>query len=122
MTWFARQPRLAYDGGHLLVYLRAGGPIAVPIEYVECFLLGSGLRDLGGGHQLQVAQLGIRLAERASDWQHFEVKHALGKWCGGYITIHGAWCEPLGLDLVHRLNARLAAAHDSAHASSPVAR
>lgn len=111
LAWYARQPRLAYDGRHLLVYIRTGRPISVPIEIVECFLLGSGLRDLGGGRQLQIAQLGIRLSERATDWHQFDVKQALGKWCGGYITMNGAWCEPLTLALVQQLNARLATAH-----------
>src|SRR5688500_18611557 len=43
LAWFIRQPRLACDGRNLLVNLRAGRPVAVPIEYVECFFLGSGL-------------------------------------------------------------------------------
>jgi hypothetical protein len=110
---YARQPRLAFDGRHLLVYLRTR-PIAVPIEFVECFLLASGLRELPGhaGRQVEVAHLAVRLAERATDWANVEVKPALGKWCGGYITIHGAWCEPLSLNLVRQLNSRLAEAQE----------
>ena len=64
------------------------------------------------GREVQVAQLGIRIAERATDWAEVAVKPALGKWCGGYVTIYGTWCEPLSLELVKQLNARLAAAHD----------
>ena len=114
LAWYARQPRLAYDGQHLLVYLRSSEPVAVPVGMVECFLLGSGLRELPGraGREVQVAQLAIRLAERATDWVDVSVKPALGKWCGGYVTIYGTWCEPLSLELVNRLNARLAAAHE----------
>jgi hypothetical protein len=112
---FFRQPRLAYDGRHLLVNLRAAKPIAVPIELVECFFLGAGLRNLPGkaDREVQMSQLRIRLAERASEWAHVDVKPALGAWCGGYITIHGAWCEPLDIELVNRLNARLAVAHET---------
>jgi hypothetical protein len=112
---YAGQPRLAYDGRHLLVYLRPSGPIAVSIEVVECFLLGSGVRELPGrpGREVQISQFIVRLAERATEWaQVDDVKPALGKWCGGYITIYGAWCEPLSIELVNRLNARLAAAHE----------
>ncbi len=113
LGWYAAQPRLAYDGRHLLVYLRPRGPIAVPIELVECFFLGSGLRELPGrpGKEIQISQLAVRLAERATEWAQVDVKPALGKWCGGYITIYGAWCEPLVLEVVQRLNHRLAAAH-----------
>jgi hypothetical protein len=114
LAWYAGQPRLAYDGRRLLVYLRSARPIAVPIEFVECFLLGSGIRELPGrsGREVQISQLAIRLAERATEWAEMDVKPALGKWCGGYITIYGAWCEPLTIELVNLLNARLAAAHE----------
>jgi hypothetical protein len=120
LAGYARQPRLAYDGRHLLVYLRSEGPVRVPIESVECFFLGSGLRQLAGrrGREVQMSQLAVRLAERATDWAQVDVKPALGKWCGGYITIFGAWCEPLDLQLVQRLNARLAAAHASQQTST----
>jgi hypothetical protein len=115
LAWFFRQPRLAYDERNLLVNLRAGRPIAVPIELVECFFLGTGLRQLPGrpGREVQMSQLRIRLAERATEWAQLDVKPALGAWCGGYITIHGAWCEPLDNELVNWLNARLAVAHQA---------
>jgi hypothetical protein len=112
LAWYSCQPRLAYDGRNLLLYLRTGRPVAVPIEHVECFLWGSGLHELPGrpGRDVQMAQLGVRLAERASDWAEFDVKPALGKWCGGYVTIYGAWCEPLSIERVGQLNTRLAEA------------
>jgi hypothetical protein len=115
LAWYAGQPRLAFDGRHLLVYLRSGGPIAVPVEIVECFLLGSGVRGLPGrpGKEMQISQLAVRLAEAASEWTQVDVKPALGKWCGGCITIYGAWCEPLRVELVNRLNARLAMVHEA---------
>jgi hypothetical protein len=119
LAWFFRQPRLACDGRNLLVNLQMASPIAVPIELVECFFLGSGLRPLPGraGREVQMSQLRIRLAERAVEWAQRDVKPALGAWCGGYITIHGSWCEPLDIELVNHLNARLAAAHE-AHQNS----
>lgn len=124
LVWYGRVPRLAYDGRHLLVYLRSRGPVAVPIEVVECFLLGSGLHTLPGGREVQTSHLSVRLAERVTEWAQIEVKPALGKWCGGYITIYGMWCEPLTLELVRRLNTRLAEAQQaqSAHrAYEPIA-
>ena len=52
----------------------------------------------------------IRLAELPQDWADVPgIKPALGKWCGGYITIRGTWPEPLKcFHLVNGLNRRLA--------------
>lgn len=104
-----QRPRLAYRSGELLVYLRSGAPIRVPIEIVEGFLLGQGPSFLPGKRQTETeaSTLVIRLAERAEEWAKVEVKPMLGYWCGHYVTIRGAWCEPLSVDLVNRLNARL---------------
>lgn len=109
LAWQARRPRLAYQAGKMLVYLRAGAPVRVPLEVVEGFLLGQGPSFLPGKRQAEreAATLVIRLAERAEEWAKVEVKPALGYWCGHYITIRGAWCEPLSVALVNRLNARL---------------
>ena len=104
-----RKPRLAYCDAHLLVWLRGGPPIRVPIDAVECFWLGQtpGLLP-GKNRNAEVAALIVRIADRAVEWRHQEVKPQLGVWCEGYITIRGTWCEPLSIDLVNRLNARLA--------------
>ncbi|HTU26520.1 MAG TPA: hypothetical protein VMF30_14030 [Pirellulales bacterium] len=109
-------PRLAYDQGHLLVYLRSGPPDRVPIDVVEGFLLGQGPTMLPGRryHNTEAATVVIRLAEAASDWADRETKPAFGRWCGGYITLRGTWCEPLSVDLVQGLNRRL---HDAQHAA-----
>jgi hypothetical protein len=103
------QPRLAYDQRHLLVFLQAGPPHRVPIEVVEGFLLGQGPTMLPGRRyrQTEAATVVIRLADAATDWADRETKSALGRWCGGYITLRGTWCEPLSVDLVQRLNRRL---------------
>jgi hypothetical protein len=104
------RPRLAYADGEVLVYLRAGGPLRVPVEIVECFFLGAGVGQMPGeaGKEISLRNLVMRLAEKATDYHHRDVKAALGNWDGGYIIIHGAWCEPLRLEVVKRLNARLA--------------
>jgi hypothetical protein len=103
-------PRLAYESGHLVARLLPGRPYRVPIEIVECFLLGQGLSLLPGkrNQDRRTITISIRLAERAADWRQRPTLPALGGWCGGQITIRGTWCEPITLDLVQRLNARLA--------------
>ena len=105
-----RRPRLAYQDGGLLVWLRSGAPIRVPIEVVECFWLGQAPSLLPGKRheRTETASLVVRIAESAAEWRHQDVKPQLGTWCEGYITIRGTWCEPLSIPLVKRLNERLA--------------
>lgn len=123
LAWQMARPRLAYDRGHLLLNLRSGGPIRVPIDVVEGFLLGQGPSYLPGkeAHKLETSTLVIRLAERATEWEYVEVKPALASWCHHYVTIRGTWCEPLNVDLVNRLNARLAVVSRE-HRAAQVAR
>jgi hypothetical protein len=104
------RPRLAYVPGELLVYLRAGSPFRVPVEIVECFFFGAGVGQVPAGQNIPVRNLVLRLSEKAADFHHRDVKPALGRWDDGYIVIHGAWCEPLNLEVVKRLNVRLAEA------------
>lgn len=119
------QPRLAYEPGYMLVYLHLGAPIRVPINAVECFFLGSGplkLSDHVNAPQRTVSLL-VRMAEKATDWAGRPTKLALGRWAEGYIMIHGAWCEPLSLEIVNRLNARMhAVQHSVQHAPEPADR
>lgn len=110
VTWQGRMPRLAYADGDLVVHLTGQRPDRVPIDVVECFFLGTGRAPVAGqeGGDVPIRNLVVRLAERAQEFHERPVKAALGTWHEGYITIHGAWCEPLTLELVNRLNARLA--------------
>lgn len=110
LLWQMRQPRVGYRQGRLLVAVTRGAPAEVPIEFVECFLLGevpAGPRGTRLAHRPATA-LVIRLAERATQWHQRETLPELGTWCGGYITLRGTWCEPLDVSLVQRLNERLA--------------
>jgi len=109
LIWQAGRPRLARDGDYLLVYLRVGAPIRLPLDVAEGFLLGQGPSFLPGqrGAGAVVKTIVIRLAERAAEWAQLEVKPEFGSWCGHYITIRGTWCEPISLELVKRLNERL---------------
>jgi hypothetical protein len=106
------RPRLSYADGHLRVHLGNGPPEKVPIEFVECFFRGQGssmVKD-HSGHEPEVATVIVRIAERAADYKHRDVKAALGHWCEGYITLRGTWCEPIDNDGLLALNRRLVAA------------
>lgn len=109
LAWQIRKPRLAYHDHHVLVWLRPGGPIRVPLEIVECFLLGQTSSFLPGGDErnVETSALIMRLAQKAEAWQHLDVKPQLGAWCQGQVIIRGTWCEPLSVPLVNRLNQRL---------------
>jgi hypothetical protein len=92
----------------VLFYLRASQPIAVPVGIIEAFFLGQGPASLPAGLRRQESvNLVARISQRATDWARQQVKPSLGNWCDGYVTIHGTWCEPLGTELVRRLNRRL---------------
>jgi hypothetical protein len=110
-----RMPRLAYQNGYLLVYLRSMAPVRVPIDLVECFFLGqdAGFVSSPGGKEMETSTIVVRLAESAAEWRHVEVNPSLGRWCDGYITIRGTWCEPISGPLMKELNARLVEAHRS---------
>jgi hypothetical protein len=105
-----RRPRLAYENGDVLAYVRAGSPVRIPVEIVEGFLIGQAPSLLPGRYRerYETTTFILRLSESAAEWSHGEVKPALGRWCDGYITIRGTWCEPLSVDLARRLNQRLA--------------
>ncbi len=107
-----RRPVLERDGQHLLVYLTSGKPQRIPLELVEVFFRGEGpVEPEKEDESPNAANIVVRLAERAHDWQHRDVKKQLGHWCEGYITIRGMWCEPIDQPLMEHLNQRLIAAH-----------
>jgi hypothetical protein len=118
LAWQSRQPRVGFVPGYLLFYLRLGSPIRVPIEVVEGCFLGSGPLKLTDASEssLRTANLVFRIADKATDWVAVPIKPALGCWAEGYITIHGAWCERLTLEVVQRLNVRLHKAQQAAAA------
>lgn len=103
------RPRVAYADGKVLFYLRAGQPIAVPVGIVEAFFLGQGPAYIPGTVEdsQETVNLVARISQKAEDWQRLEVKPALGKWCEGYVSIRGTWCEPLTNEVIRRLNRRL---------------
>lgn len=104
-----RTPRLAYQDGWVLVATSASGHVRLPLEAVECFFLGCGEADLASRPPAS-RNLVIRLAEGASPWHRHPMDHRLGRWCDGYITLYGLWCEPLDVQQVRQLNHLLAAA------------
>ena len=110
-------PRLAHADGCVLFYLTARKPIAVPVNVVEAFFLGQGPAHLPAAipsGDADTVNLVARLSQRAPEWAQRDVKSALGKWCDGYVSIRGTWCEPLTGDVIRRLNRRLKEVQDAA--------
>ena len=107
-----RIPRVAYADGVVFFYLGEAQPVKVPLGAVECFFLGQGPLGMPGtvNEKVQTANVIVRLAERATDWQARDTPGYLATWCDGYITIRGTWCERISPELVKRLNHDLALA------------
>ena len=117
LAFAAGIPRVAYQNGEVLVYMRSLRPYRMPVEAVEVFFLGQGPAlpgdddDETEGESATAAvarNVVIRVAESQTDWHRREVRRELGRWCGGYIVIRGAWCEPVSLERLNGLNSRLA--------------
>ena len=108
LLWQLRRPRVAYDNGSVLFYLRRGSPIAVPVEAVEAFFAGQGPAHLPVvTKQPQTVNLIARLSRRHPEWAEQQVKPALGNWSDGYATVRGSWCQPVDSELIRTLNRRL---------------
>jgi len=109
LVLLSRRPRLAYDGTNVRFYVRAGSRVDVPVELVEAFLLGRGPTYLPGhaNDSTETTTLVIRISERAEEFNHVETTPMLAAWCGHYCTLRGTWTEPLGIEVVNRLNQRL---------------
>jgi hypothetical protein len=113
LALIARQlclPRVAYEHGELRFNMTRGSSLHVPIEFVECFFFSASHGQIPGRAQraATLRNLVIRLSEKAVEYHDRPVMPSLGRWEDGYIVIHGAWCEPLSLDLVQKLNHQLA--------------
>jgi len=111
VLWQWRTPRVAYCHGELLLSLGKSEPVRLPVDAVECFLLGQGPTlfpsDKGPS---RTTNLTVRLCEKYQPTEPPPVHRMVGSWCGNQITVRGTWCEPLSIPLVYELNERLAAA------------
>lgn len=117
----AKMPRIVRKDETVLFYLPGPKPIVVPLEYVECFLMASGITTLPGNEkkEVQAKNIVIRLAERVEEeWGHREIPLEIGKWCQGQITIRGLYSEPINVDMVQRLNVKL---YEAQHGAVPPA-
>lgn len=113
------RPRIVRDGQRLLIDIGFPGRAAVPLEVVECFLLGQGPAFLPGSRwaRAETVTVVIRLAEKAEAWRRGRIHPLIGSWCDGYIILRGTFCEPLSVEVVNRLNGLLADAHRELRAS-----
>ena len=102
------RPRLAFDGQHLLVYMKWGAPYRVPIELVECFFMGQIESHLPGRilPEAESSSVVVRLAQAARQWHRQPVAARLGDWFGGYIIVRGTWSALLTTEVVAELNQR----------------
>lgn len=114
-----RHPRVAFENGMVLFYLRAGQPIAVPVGIVESFFFGQGPAHLPAvSNQPQTVNLIARLSQRHTEWASQNVRPSLASWCDGYVSIRGTWCEPLNSELIRRINRRLKEVKDETEDTS----
>lgn len=112
----ARRPRIRLGRGEVIVSLSPWRQERVPLEFVECFFLGSRLeppRDAATSGGDRVRTLVMRIAERAHAHAGRPTLAAWGAWSEGSVTFDGRWCAPLSVDLVRRLNKALAEAKRS---------
>jgi len=107
----AAQPRLARHGDMLRVRLAPLAAHDVPLEFVECFFMGSHvLPDPHGRDDVPTQRVGtlvMRVAERATAWHARPTFAPWGSWADGAVVFDGRWCEPLSGDLARRLSTRL---------------
>lgn len=107
----AAQPRLARHGDMLRVRLAPLAAHDVPLEFVECFFMGSHvLPDPQGRDDVPTQRVGtlvMRIAERATAWHARPTFAPWGSWADGAVVFDGRWCEPLSGDLARRLSTRL---------------
>lgn len=105
----SRIPRISYDAGRVKFFVRFGPPVEVPVEQVEAFLIGRGPIFFTDDRRetKETTTLLVRIAERAHEYHNVQTAPLLAAWCGNQATIRGTWTEPLGIELVNRLNQRL---------------
>ena len=105
------QPRLSRQGGVLRVRLAPLRAHDVPLEFVECFFMGSHMLPESDGRDdvptQRVGTLVMRIAERAGAWQNRSTFVPWGTWADGAVVFDGRWCEPLSVELARRLSTRL---------------
>ena len=112
--WHVQRPRIAYDKGHVLLRVRFGAAVRVPVRLVECFLVVNVPGALGKRRRhVPTTSIVVRIDPRAAEWARVETDRRLAVWCGSQATLLGTWCEPIDLDLVRRLNRYLTLAQET---------
>ena len=54
------------------------------------------------------AKPGVADRRASNRLSKLRAKTTYGSWADGYINFYGIWCEPLDLELVQKLNSKLA--------------
>lgn len=83
--------------------------VRLPISIVEVFFGGHEELPMAnhGGSVPETANIIMRVAESAKEWQRVDIPRWIGRWCDGYLTIRGLWCEPVTRPLLESLNDQL---------------
>ncbi len=110
-VWRQNSARITSGSGYLIINVGAARPSRIPIEVVECFLLGRGPAFLPGAkhRRTETTTLVIRLRDKDPKWEHRDLQRQFGTWCGHHVTLRGMWCEPLTIARIQELNDRLVA-------------
>ncbi|HEY6565299.1 MAG TPA: hypothetical protein VIY86_12425 [Pirellulaceae bacterium] len=117
IAYFNRRGVVTYNGQCLQLTPGRWKPVEIPLEVVECFFRGQGETALPDGpHAAETSQIVIRIADRAREWHTGPLPGIVGRWCGGYITLSGLWCEPITGVLLEQLNHDLVVAQRAARA------
>ena len=102
-----RQPRIAFDGAALWFHIDGRAPVRVPLEAVEAFL-GGRSESLASHARIQKTYaVVVRFADRFPEFHAHPIRHAMGTWQDGYLSIRGLWCEPISAELIKSLNRKL---------------
>ncbi len=107
-----RLPRLELASGQLRVYLGRSRPEYIPIESVDCILAGQSNLSLRskGIEDARTSTLILRLSDAVEARHGEDVRGRYGHRDREYVTLYGAWCEPIDERLIRRLNRQLVAA------------
>ena len=102
-----RQPRIAFDGSSLWFHIDGRSPVRVPLEAVEAFL-GGRSESLASHARIQKTYaVVVRFADRFPEFHERPIRHVMGTWQDGYLSIRGLWCEPISAELIKSLNRKL---------------
>ncbi|MEK6237247.1 MAG: SdpI family protein [Planctomycetales bacterium] len=112
LIYAAAAPRVGRSNDSLLLYLSFGPPLEVPVSCVDCFLMGRGRLLDDPSRDDEAHDLIVRLKPKQRRRKlppdvELAAHPWLASWDENGVHLRGAWCEPLSVCLVNRLNEQL---------------